>query len=169
MTGPMKHKGMPGRGRQDRRIREMDHDPYHSKLKLSGPAVCSQCGVVFADGRWQWGEPGHEYREVVCPACQRVRDRVPAGFLTLKGAFLGRHRDEIENLVRNVEEREKAHHPMKRIMGFDEQDGALVVTFTEPRLARGAGEAVEDAFEGELAIQYSEDEFLLRVYWTREA
>lgn len=167
MTGPNKPTGMPGAGRQDRRIREMDHDPYHSKLKLSGPAACIQCGVIFRDGRWQWGEPDPDAREVTCPACQRINDAVPAGFLSLRGAFWKDHRQEIENLIRNIEEREKAGHPMKRIMAMNEQDGELVITFTEPHLARGVGQAVHDAFEGDLEIQYSEDEYLLRVQWTR--
>jgi NMD protein affecting ribosome stability and mRNA decay len=169
MTETNKHTGTPaGRGRQDRRIRELEHDPYHSKLKLKGDAVCTECGVLFKDGRWQWGEPRPDWHKVVCPACQRIQERVPAGFLTLTDEFLRQHREEIEHLIHNIEHREKATHPMKRIMAFeDHEDGSLVVTFTEPHLARAAGTAIEDAYGGHVDIQYTEDEYLLRVYWSR--
>lgn len=49
------------------------------------------------------------------------RDDMPAGILTLSGAFLGKHRDEILELVYNKAEEEKADHSMKRLM--DVEDG----------------------------------------------
>lgn len=157
------------RGRQDRLLRERVHDPYMARSKPDDPALCPQCGAVFHDGRWQWlsqvPEGAHEAR---CPACQRIHDRVPAGFLQLRGDFFAGHREEILRLVNNKVETQKAQHPMKRIMAIEEQgDDGVMITFTDTHLPRGVGEAIERAYEGELDIHYTEEAGIVRVYWQR--
>ena len=99
---------------------------------------------------------------------QRIRDRYPAGIITLRGAFLAQHRDEILALARNVEEREKKEHPIKRIMAIDEQAGATVVTTTDMHLARAIGSAIHAAHKGEIDYAYGDEQSLLRVNWARE-
>jgi hypothetical protein len=154
--------------RQDRLIRERVHDPYHAKKKLAEPTICPECGAVYHAGRWQWGEASAGAHHELCPACQRVHDHCPAGFLNLSGDFLAGHRDEILNLVRHVEQNQKNEHPLQRLMAMEEQpDGSLVATFTDPQLARAAGEAVHRAYQGDLEFAYQENEFLLRVAWRR--
>jgi len=167
MTGPRKPSDYLRQGRHDRLIRELEHDPYHSKRKVPEPTVCPECGAVFHHGRWSWDERPAEAHETLCPACHRIHDRVPAGFLTLGGEFLAEHKDEILHLIHNFEKRERAEHPLQRIMGVEEQDEGLVITFTDPHLARGVGEAVEHAYRGELDFKYTEGEYLLRVTWQR--
>jgi NMD protein affecting ribosome stability and mRNA decay len=154
-------------GRHDRLLQELVHDTYKSKHKLPEPTVCPECGAVYHRGRWQWGDRPAGAHEESCPACQRVRDRVPQGFLTLRGEFLSEHLDEILALVRNVEEREKAERPLKRIMDTERTDEAVVISFTDAHLARGAGEAVHHAYKGALDFQYVEGGSLLRVSWSR--
>lgn len=153
--------------RHDRLLQEWEHDTYKSKHKLGEPTVCPGCGAVFRDGHWQWGTAQADASQTLCPACHRVEDKVPAGFLSLSGAFLAEHREEIMNLVRNVEEREKTAHPLKRIMDTEEQEGGLLITFTDPHLARGVGEALHDAYKGELDYNYQAEERILRVSWKR--
>ncbi len=153
--------------RQDRLLREREHDPYKIREKLPEPTVCPECRAVYHDGRWQWSAAPAGANQAPCPACHRVRDKCPAGFLTLTGEFFAAHKDEILNLVRNIEEREKAQHPLKRIMAVDEQDGGMLITFTDPQLARSAGQAVQHAYKGDLDFSYQEEEYLLRVYWSR--
>jgi len=167
MTGPKKHGDYLREGRHDRLLQELEHDPYHSKLKISEPTVCPDCSAVYSHGRWSWGEtpPGaHSHR---CPACQRVHDRVPAAFLTLRGEFFAAHREEIMGLIHNYEEREKREHPLKRIMGIEELETGTVITFTDAHLARGIGKAIHDAYEGEIDYQYTKEEIMLRVVWER--
>lgn len=155
------------RRRHDRLLQEWVHDTYKSKSKLPEPTVCPDCGAVFHKGRWTWTDaPGGAHRER-CPACHRIRDNVPAGFLTLQGAFLITHQDELLHAVRNVERKENTEHPLKRIMGVEALEDGVVISFTDPHLARGAGEAVHHAYQGELDFSYQEGENLLRVVWRR--
>lgn len=156
-------------GRRDRLIKERVHDPYKPRGQLAEPSVCSDCGVVFSQGRWQWvPEPPAEAEEILCPACRRVRDRVPAGFLTLSGDFFGAHREEILQLIRNKVDSQKAQHPMKRLMEVsDGEEGETVVTFTDVHLPRGVGQAIASAYEGDLEIKYTDEAGIVRATWHR--
>jgi len=156
-------------GRRDRLIKERVHDPYMSRAKLPEPTVCPECKAVFADGRWQWqSSVPEDANETLCPACRRIREKVPAGFLTLSGEFFKEHLDEIMNLVHNKVESQKAEHPVKRIMDIEAlDDGSVVITFTDTHLPHGVGEAIESAYEGELDIHYTKEAGIVRVTWVR--
>ena len=98
-------------------------DSYKSRAKPHEPTACPECSAVFHEGRWQWlPAPASAHREM-CPACHRIRDNMPAGYVKLEGAFLAQHRGEILSLVRNVEGKEKPKHPMQRIMKIVDEDG----------------------------------------------
>jgi hypothetical protein len=157
--------------RQDRRIEEHVHDPYMTRLKLHDPSSCPDCGVIFHNGRWQWpGETTPEAaHEQTCPACQRIRDDYPAGWLTISGGFARQHADEILHLVKHQEKAECQEHPMNRIMGITRENGAIVITTTDIHLPRRIGEAVHHAYQGELAFHYEDESYLLRVHWSRES
>jgi NMD protein affecting ribosome stability and mRNA decay len=148
-------------------MRELDHDPYHSKRKIKGPAVCPDCGAVYLRGRWTWEPIPADAKDHVCPACHRVKDGVPAAFLTLRGDFQTSHKDEIMNLIHNYEERERKEHPLKRVMGSEEQTDGMVFTFTDAHLARGIGDALHHAYQGDIDYQYTKEDIMLRVTWTR--
>ncbi len=157
----------PGQNRNDRLIQEFNHDPYHAKLKLKEPTACPQCRAVYEKGRWRWGQIPADVYETLCPACQRIHDKVPAAFLTLSGQFFSQHKDEIMNLAHNYIQREAKTHPLKRLMDCNDDNGIVHMTFTELHLARGIGEALEKAYEGDLNYQYNKGEFMLRVTWSR--
>lgn len=154
-------------GRQDRMLRERVHDPYRYSQKLKEPTVCPKCKAVVQNGRWSWADAPSGANQQTCPACLRIRDRVPAGYLTLQGEFLSLHETEIMNLIRNHVTRERIRHPLKRIMQSEKQDKGFVVTFTDAHLARGVGEAIYNAYDGELDIHYTKDDVMLRVNWSR--
>lgn len=167
----MKPRTVPPGFKRTRRnvfIQERVHDSYKSRGKPVEPTLCPDCGALFHEGRWQnLTAPEHAHK-ALCPACLRIRDHFPAGYLTLEGKFLHDHRNEILHLLRHVESRERAEHPLQRIMEeVDEEGGAVTVTTTDPHLARSLGEAVRSAYRGKLEFHYNPEEYMLRVHWAR--
>lgn len=167
MTGPHKHTDPSHQPRRDRMYEEHVQDPYLARGKPPEPTACPDCGAVFHKGRWQWGEAPEKAHAHRCPACQRIHDRVPAAELILEGEFFTAHRDEITHLIRHIETKEKAEHPLERIMEERNEGGHLVISFTSQHLARGAGDAVHHAYQGKLEIRASERDGVLRVTWRR--
>ena len=151
--------------RHDRLIQEQVHDAYKAEGKLKEPSVCKQCGAVYHKGRWQWLAKPMDAHAEICPACHRILDHYPSGFVSIKGDFFMQHRNEIMNLILNHEKREKADHPLKRIMSIDAMDGELLVTTTDVHLARSLGDALHHSYQGKLDYSYNEAENLLRVEW----
>lgn len=151
----------------DRLLREHRHDTYKSKRKLPEPTVCPQCRAVFHQGRWTWAPAPAGAHESMCPACHRIHDHYPAGYVTLQGEFVRAQRAELLGLVHNVEAKEKSEHPLKRIISVEEQDGTLTITTTDMHLARAIGEALHRAYHGALDYHYVEESNILRVTWGR--
>jgi hypothetical protein len=113
------------------------------------------------------GRPADAHEEL-CPACLRIRDQYPAGFLSLSGRFLQQHQAEIVNLARNEERDEQAEHPLHRIMQIDEQVDGVLITTTDIHLPRRIGEALRRAYQGEVDFHYVEEGSILRVHWRRD-
>ena len=155
------------KGHRDRQVEEVAHDQYMARNKPPEPALCPECGLVFHKGRWQRAPRPVKAHEHLCPACHRIKDRFPAGYVKLSGDFLGAHRDEIRHLIRNEEQQEAANHPLQRIMEITEEGGVTSVTTTDVHLARRIGEALHHAYQGKLDIKYSQDEYVVRVAWER--
>jgi hypothetical protein len=67
-----------------------------------------------------------------------------------------------------VEARERAMHPMQRIVSMRDADGGGVeVTTTDAHLARGIGVALHDAFKGEVEMHFPHGGGMLHARWTR--
>lgn len=153
--------------RRDRLLQEEVHDSYRMKGKLHEPSYCAECGAVYHQGRWQWLDRPEHAHETHCPACLRIHDGYPAGYVSMKGDFLNAHEQEIRQLISNHEEQEKTAHPLQRIMGIERSDDGITVTTTDIHLARGIGDAVHHAYRGELDFHYNPEQNLLRVTWAR--
>lgn len=152
--------------RRDLLLDDESHDPTKPRRKLSDPTVCPECGATYRAGRWTW-QTGHaDAPRSLCSACQRIRDSYAAGFVTIRGRFAKEHREEILNLVRNIEDREKENHPIKRIMDIVDVDNGVELRTTEVHLAQTIGKALHKAFKGNLELSYDED--IVRVDWVRE-
>ena len=158
--------GVPYLPKRDAGVARMD-DPYRAAAKPPQPTTCPQCHATFTEGRWTWDKAPEDAHRQLCPACQRIQDRFPAGYVTIKGEFFKEHRDEIVALIENHEKKEKADRPLQRIIAIDDTREGIEVTTTDSHLARGIGEALHGAYKGELKLRYSRDENLLRASWKR--
>lgn len=133
--------------------------------KAAGALVCKDCGLVQHAGKWFRGRPPlADVRAGRCPACQRVRERYPAGTLRLPGEFL-KHRTEVLRLIKNIARAETAEHPLERLMGAEESDGHLVVTTTGVHLARAIAHKLARRFHRRPRLRYADGEELLYVTW----
>lgn len=155
--------------RRDRLITERTHDTYKQRGQLKEPTRCPECAAVYHKGRWSWtalADAGAEER--LCSACQRIADKCPAGELSLTGEFVMQHKDEIRNLVRNIEALENREHPMNRVIETRELDDGILVTTTDVHLPRRVGTALAGAWEGTLDIHFDEGGYFTRVKWQRD-
>ena len=142
-------------------------DSYRAREKLPEPTVCRNCGASYQGGRWTWrAAPAGSHMDT-CPACLRIEDNFPGGYLTLKGEFVSTHRDEVLAIVHAREAHEKAEHPLQRVMAISDEESGLLVTTTDPHLARNIAQALGSAFKGSTKLDYSKGENLLRATWQR--
>ncbi len=153
--------------RHDGLFRERAHDKYKSNGTLAEPAVCTRCHAVYGKGCWQWHYVPVNAHDACCPACHRIRDNFPAGFLILVGYFYHTHREEVLQLVCSHERHEQLEHPLKRIISAEQQRGATLVTTTDLHLARDIGELLHHTYQGRLKFHYHPEKYLLRVQWKR--
>lgn len=138
-------------------------------------SYCKKCGVVYRQKRWIMDPVELEQVKadpaagrIVCPACQRMADEVPGGFLTLTGDYLRQHEVEILELIKNTESRSRMKNPLGRIMSISQEDGVLTILTTEDKLAQKLGKDVYKAHSGQLNYQWSHTENYVRVDWKRD-
>ena len=153
--------------RRDKLIQEKRHDVYQEQGKLPEPTICTQCNALYAEGRWSWKETKQSAKEVICPACKRIADHYPAGYIEIGGPFFLEKREEILSLVHNVEKQEKCEHPMERILSITDERDHVLITTTGTHVARRIGEALSRSYKGEFSCRYSEGEETIRISWKR--
>jgi len=153
--------------RREQLMEEVREDSYRELAKMPDPTRCPKCGATYLKGRWTWAQAPADAVVHKCPACQRIEDEFPAGYVSLKGPFLAGHRDDILNLARAREARAKEEHPLQRIMAVETVADGVQITTTDAHLARNIAMAVHDAFKGTLDMTYSKGENLLRATWKR--
>lgn len=156
-----------GREKGRRFIRGDVVAPDVQRHKPQEPAVCPECGASVHKGRWTWERAPDNATERLCPACLRINNEDPAGIVSLRGAFLEDHHEELMHLIRHLEEKEKAEHPLKRIMSIEREAEGMIVKTTDDHLARTLGEALHQAYEGKLDYHFTESSNLFRVTWER--
>ena len=140
---------------------------YTSVESLETPVICSNCDAVFQNGRWQWSAAPIDSVFSHCPACARVKQKAPAGYVNLMGHFAHDHRNEMLSLIHHIEKREKASHPLKRIMWIEYQESGITVTTTDIQLTRDIADALLRAYKGDLDYHLNDTEERLYVRWFR--
>ena len=154
-------------GRHEQRTPPRNEDSYRLDAKLPDPVECPACHATYYEGRWTWHQRPARVPEVKCPACRRIEDNVPGGVVSLGGDWFREHRTEVLDRVIAVEARERAQHPLQRIVSMRDDAGGAEVTTTDPHLARSIGTALHDAFKGELEMDYPAGGAVPRARWTR--
>lgn len=151
-------------------------DPYLTKGGPHEMAICRKCHAIYHKKRWFVNEDVYEKninkkttQKVLCPACQKIKDKYPGGLLTLKGSFIKEreNRNEILNLVKNEEARAKGINPLERIIEIKKKAAEITVATTNEKLAQKIGRAIYKAHKGKIKYNWSHDIKLLRVDWER--
>jgi NMD protein affecting ribosome stability and mRNA decay len=158
----------PGRAVRVRRNLVESTDPYLPRLDPGEVAACTECHALYRRRHWFFDEDAYlretmqpETRMVLCPACQKIRDRYTEGRVTLRSSpFLQSHKEAILRLIRNEEARAKGTNPLGRIVEITEPEGTVVVTTTNEKLAQRIGRLLKSTYQGETTYQWSESKFL---------
>ncbi len=150
-------------------------DAYLNKVSPRDNTVCRGCGAVYHNKRWSlvaMKSPLQKTKTitgVLCPACQKIRDGFARGFVTLEGAFVTAHSEEIKNLILNKEKRAIYHNPLDRIIKIKTIKGRMEVTTTTEKFAQRLGAIIKKAYKGELEYKWSSGVKLARVRWQRDS
>lgn len=150
-------------------------DPYLADAPPNEVAMCRECRSVYANGRWELETQAardlanaKHITETLCPACRKIRDRMPGGVVTLSGDFLKKHEDEIVNLVNHENRSAMEINPLARIMDVQRRDSEITVLTTNEKLAQRIGRSVFKAYSGEVEYKWSKGTKLARVNWHRD-
>jgi len=141
-----------------------------------GVEICKNCGAVHTHDRWYRSDqaPAEALgadtpkRDVICPACKQIHDNNPGGVLTLSGAFLTGHLEEIMNLIRHEDEKAQGVNPLEKIMEITQtNDNCLEITTTNEFLVQRLGRKVHSAYSGDIEFKFA-DNVPVRVSWRRD-
>ncbi|MCK4421775.1 ATPase [candidate division WOR-3 bacterium] len=150
-------------------------DPYLSKIDYKDPTVCPDCEAVYHNKHWRFDDQlkhdikfASNYEEKKCPACRKIEDNYPMGLVFLSGNFLLQHKKTILNTIRSEEKRAMQKNPLERIMEIEQKDDEYVIKTTTDALAHRIGKILHKSFKGELDYKFSDDQKLLRAFWSRK-
>jgi NMD protein affecting ribosome stability and mRNA decay len=153
--------------KDERAYGQRNEDPYQSRGKYQEPSVCTGCGAIFTKGHWSWGIADAVAHKHLCPACQRIHDRAPAGVVTIRGDFFSQHQQEIMNLIHNLEAKEKTQHPLQRVMKLTLEEEGASISLTDFHITKAIVEALQNAYQGEGDMQFADKDGVMRASWQR--
>lgn len=151
------------------------HTDAHPPQKgLEGVPVCKECMAIYLNKRWYSSEEGSPKLgadtvryEVLCPACQRMRDNNPAGVATFTGDYLAEHESEILDAIKKVEKKVRTKNTLARIMEIRQEGKVLIVFTTDDKMAQKLGREIYKEHNGLLEFQWSREDNFVRVNWRR--
>jgi len=159
--------------RTRRTLRERG-DPHREPRHERENAVCANCGAVLHHGRWAYDETRRQTllateqaRETLCPGCQRAREGLPEGVVSLTGEYLAEHEAELLSTIWTHAKAANRKDPTQRIIDALRDGERLEIWTTTPRLAQKLGRALSDAYKGSLKHNFSRGDRLLRIEWRR--
>lgn len=170
------------------RTRKLSNIAYDEKEKMTARSsdeallqkgqeevpVCKECMAIYMNKRWLSSEEGSPSLradtvriEVLCPACQRIRDNNPAGVATFAGDYLAEHESEFLGIIRKVEKRARTRNPLARIIEIRQEGKVLIAFTTDDKLAQKLGREIYKEHSGVLEFQWSREDSFVRVNWRR--
>jgi NMD protein affecting ribosome stability and mRNA decay len=162
-------------GISDKRGREKtSQDPFVYDKGLKDPSLCKNCFNFFHNNRWE--HDPRRYKElkesadvnwVLCPSCRKTKEGYVEGFLTLAGAYLWEHEEEIRQLLDNEAARIFSRNPLERVIRTVREEDRLIVETTGQKLAEHLGKALHRAHQGEFKVQWDGCPEVCRVSWER--
>lgn len=167
---PSRKRGVEEKGQMAARSTDM----YMSKDGME-VCYCMKCGVINRQKHWVMDpielvklKEDPSVGTILCPACQKMRDKVAGGFLTLSGEYLRKHETVILELIKNTEAKSMGKNPLGRIMEITQEGDVVTILTTLDKLAEKLGKEIYKAHSGELTHQWSHAENYVRVYWKRD-
>ena len=152
-------------------------DPYLNAMNYEDMSVCKICRNIYHNKRWIHDEALYDsvvripakVNFTICPSCKKIETHYYEGVVELSGDFLFKHKDDILHLIRNTENRADYINPQGRIENLEIDDANKVIrlTTTSEDLSQRIGKNIKNAYDGNLEISFSEDDRLVRVYWSR--
>jgi hypothetical protein len=132
--------------------------------------------MAVNDGqKWFYDEGEHEKLRranaaemVLCPGHERIEKRRIDGVVNLRGQFLKSHQEEALNLINNIADQQLHRNVAARVFNISRKDSDITVETTDKHLAEKIGKAFEQAFQGNLAIQWLPEADFVRVNWQRD-
>lgn len=163
-------------GISDKRGRcKTSSDPYIMDQGLPEPTICTGCQAVYRNKRWYLDVEAFKHlsddvkvTRQLCPGCRKIEDGYAEGYVTLRGAYLWAHEEEIRNILRNEVTKARAKNPLERIIRMEREGQDLVIETTEEKLAEHLGRALHKSHQGELKVVWTDDHAICRVTWQRE-
>ena len=147
------------------------NDPYLSEEGLK-KSMCRVCHLVYQKKRWVRNENNPNDQSIqltLCPACQKIKDHYPEGYLTLKGGeYLDQHKDEIFQIIRNEASRVEMKNPLRRIIDFKKEDDTWLITTTDEKLVQHLAREIHKAHSGKVEYHFGQQNKIARVYWSRD-
>ncbi len=136
--------------------------------------VCPRCFSFFNGRNWHYDPKkfaplidNSDYQKECCPGCERQRNNRIDGIVKVQGNFYKSHRQEVHNLILNVEGKKRNKNIAAKIIRFKPSKDNLTVETTEKTLAERIGKELEKAFSGNLNIAWLEGADFVRVDWRR--
>lgn len=145
------------------------------KVSFEGNAICKNCHAVHMNKRWFFSKEDYEklrkengINVVLCPGCQRVKDKYIDGVINIKSYLVDGKKQELISLIRHEEKLELEKNPLSRIVDIETKKGFMSIQTTTEFLATRIGHALDKSHKGKLEIQKLPREKFVRVNWTKE-
>ena len=122
--------------------------------------VCKNCKAVGDKKKWAFNEKVYnqykdnkEVKKILCPACERIKNKITCGILYLEGEILLKKKDEILHFINNEAEKALSNNFMSRILRLDEEGSKITIYSIDAPLVLYLGKRFKEVFHGHLQVQ----------------